>query len=113
MKLNKISLKKIDSVLEEDIEWTWWCEDYDLSKKEFKFIVDLILNENSDLKRNDIFIHWHAIVGEYCIYIKGKWSGYVDDWMIDGYKSFEDYYAFDNKEHHPILNIDNNFIYKK
>lgn len=96
MRLNKISLKEVDSILESDIEWIWWNESYDLSQTEFKFVCDLILAKDSTLRSSDIFIHWHAVVGEYCIYIKGVWSGYVEHWHFEGYESYEEYYAYDN-----------------
>lgn len=96
MRLNKISLKGVDSILESDIEWIWWNESYDLSQTEFKFVCDLILAKDATLKRSDIFIHWHAVVGEYCIYIKDVWSGYVEYWHLQGYESYEEYYQYDN-----------------
>lgn len=88
----KINIKEVDKILEMDIEWIWWQKDIDLSKKELKFVSDLIISENPDLKYSDIFIHWHEFVGEYCIYIKNKWSGYVEDWHFSGYSSYEAYY---------------------
>lgn len=66
----KINIKEVDKLLEMDIEWIWWQKDIDLSKKELKFVSDLIISENPDLKYSDIFIHWHEFVGEYCIYKK-------------------------------------------
>lgn len=88
----KINIKEVDKLLEMDIEWIWWQKDFDLSKTEFKFISDLIVSQNPDIKYSDIFIHWHAVVGEYCIYIKNKWSGYVEDWHFSGYSSYDECY---------------------
>lgn len=65
----KINIKEVDKLLEMDIEWIWWQKDFDLSKTEFKFVSDLIVSQNPDIKYSDIFIHWHAVVGESCIYI--------------------------------------------
>lgn len=53
----KINIKEVDKLLEMDIEWIWWQKDIDLSKKELKFVSDLIISENPDLKYSDIFIH--------------------------------------------------------
>lgn len=96
MKLNKMSLKEISELSNMDTEWIWWEESKDLSQTEFKFVTDLIISKEPELKRSDIFIHWHAVVGEYCIYIKNKWSGYVEDWHLAGYTSYEDYYQYHN-----------------
>lgn len=116
MKMNKLRREKIDYLINLDVESHWSNSAVcvpNLALMEFKCIADEIVKNDTNIKHSDIFISYHYNAAEYCIYIKDKWSGYVDEWLMDGYKSFEDYYAFDNKEYYPILNINNNFIYKK
>lgn len=37
------------------------------------------------VKFTDIKITYHCIEDEYCIYIKGSWSGYLDGWQEQGH----------------------------
>ena len=34
---------------------------------------------------NDIYIHWHNIVQEHVVYLKGKFAGYVDGFWQQGH----------------------------
>lgn len=114
--MNKIRREEIDYLINLDIESHWSnsaaCNP-NLALMEFRFVADEIVKNNSNIKYSDIFIDYHCNASEYCIYIKGKWSGYVEQWQIDGYKNHEDYYGFDNKDYYPILSISNNIMYKK
>lgn len=50
----------------------------DLSQtKEFKHVIEQAMKEDPTLTINDIYIHYHWEVCEYCLYLKGKWKGYV------------------------------------
>ncbi|HAM6152764.1 hypothetical protein WCU02_08725 [Klebsiella pneumoniae] len=94
MKINRAGIKNVDKLLEMDIGWIWWQKDVDLSKTEFKFVANLIVLKNPEIKYSDIFINWNSVTGEYGIYIKNKWFGYVEDWHFAGYASYEEYYNF-------------------
>ncbi|MCY9861406.1 hypothetical protein OTK49_02595 [Vibrio coralliirubri] len=41
--------------------------------------------EEANVKITDIEISYHSAVDEYCIYIKGNWSGYLDGWREQGH----------------------------
>lgn len=50
----------------------------DLSQtKEFKTITDVLLEKDPNLVPEDIYIHYHWAVDEYCLYVKNKWICYV------------------------------------
>lgn len=56
-------------------------------KNDFKWLYN---DKYQHVEWDDFLIHWHEYVGEYCIYINNKWSGYVDEFAI--YKSgFQNY----------------------
>ena len=43
----------------------------------YQDLVDEILRRDPDLKRSDIYMLDHDIVGEVCVHIKGKWVGWI------------------------------------
>lgn len=118
MKMNKLRREEIDYLINLDIESHWSnsaaCNP-NLALAEFKFVADQIVKNDPNIRHSDIFIDYHSTVGEYCIYIKDQWSGYIETWQIEQgeYESHEDYYGLDNLDFYPVLTIWNNFIYKK
>lgn len=34
---------------------------------------------------DDIYIHWHDMVGEHVVYLKGKFAGYVEGFWMQGH----------------------------
>lgn len=116
MKMNKLRREEVDYLINLDVESHWSNSAVcvpNLALMEFKFIADEIVKNNANVKYSDIFISYHYNAAEYCIYIKDKWSGYVEEWYVEGYKSHEDYYGLDNKIFYPILRLINNFVYKE
>lgn len=78
MKQNKKDLRKIhprDAYNEMD---------ENLALTEFRQEAHEIAN-TAQVKFTDIKISYHSVVDEYCIYIKGAWSGYLDDWVEQGH----------------------------
>lgn len=105
MKINKLNKKEIDYLIKIDVASHWSNQavcNPNLAEMEFKFVADEIVKNNPKIKYKDIFIDYHEVVSEYCIYIKGKWSGYVDEWYIEGYESYDDYYCFENMNYYPV-----------
>lgn len=94
---NKLSKKEIDYLINIDIESHWSnlaaCVP-NLAKMEFKHVADEIVKKSKgELKLSDIFIYWHVPVAEYCLEIKGEWSGYIQQFRIFGYRDHESYYG--------------------
>lgn len=63
-------------------------------KNDFKWLYN---DKYQHVEWEDFLIHWHDSVGEYCIYIKDKWSGYVDEFAIyksglQNYKRWNEYW---------------------
>ncbi|SOK58668.1 hypothetical protein [Yersinia phage fHe-Yen9-04] len=52
----------------------------DLSSEFSAYIAELSITD--DIKHSKIYIYWHYMVGEYCIEINNKWSGYVPEEFI-------------------------------
>lgn len=63
---------------EEEEYLKWRAEEEDVSQTIFASLTQALLAESPHLKACDIYIHWHSAVSEFCLYIKGKWSGYVE-----------------------------------
>ena len=94
---NKLRKNEIEDLINMDIESHWSnlsaCNP-NLAEMEFKHVADeIVKNSKGKIKHSDIFIYWHGPVAEYCLNIKGVWSGYVYDFQILGYKDHEDYYG--------------------
>lgn len=105
MKLNKLTRKEVDYLIKIDIRSHWSNQaacNPNLAEMEFKFVADEIIKNHPEIKYKDIFINYHYNAAEYCIYINGKWSGYVEQYHIEGYSSYEDYYGFENLNYYPI-----------
>ncbi len=105
MKLNKMNRKEIDYLIKIDIESHWSNKaacNPNLAEMEFKFVADEIIRNHPEIKYKDIFIDYHYDAAEYCIYVKGKWSGYVEQYYSEGYLSFDDYYRFENFKYYPV-----------
>lgn len=93
----KLRKEEIEYLVNIDVESHWSnlsaCNP-NLAEMEFKHIADeIVMKSNGKIKHSDIFIYWHAPVAEYCLNIKGKWSGYVYEFQILGYKDHEEYYG--------------------
>jgi hypothetical protein len=50
----------------------------------YQELVEEILDKSPDLKRSDIYMLDHDVVGEVCVHIKGKWVGYVNGFFYEG-----------------------------
>lgn len=75
----KLTLEDIDSHYEDSGD----CDDYHWDYHGPEPINNInrirkLISERDGIHENDIRITWCAPVVEYCIYIKDKWSGYVD-----------------------------------
>lgn len=106
MKINKLNKKEIDYLIKIDIASHWSNQaacNPNLAEMEFKFVADEIVKNNPKIKYKDIFIDYHEVVSEYCVYIKGEWSGYLEPHQVDGYNSYEGYYGFENMNNYPIM----------
>lgn len=33
---------------------------------------------------SDVRVYHHIFIGEWCVEVKGKWVGYVEDWEMEG-----------------------------
>ncbi|QAY01229.1 hypothetical protein ZPAH1_orf00213 [Aeromonas phage ZPAH1] len=77
--MSKLTLEEIDSHYESNGD----CDDYhwDYAGPEPKHNIDRVrklISNRIDVDESLIDITWCAPVVEYCLYINGKWSGYVD-----------------------------------
>lgn len=62
----------------EEVAYLKWGEDEeDLSQTIFTSLTQALLTTHPRLRACDIYIHWHPAVSEFCLYVKGKWKGYV------------------------------------
>ncbi len=60
-----------------------------------EYIIPLIVKENLEINKKDIRISWEGVIGEYCIYINKKWSGYIEWHHFEGLSENE-YYQYNN-----------------
>ena len=88
----KLTLKEIENSFYNIYEEHEYIKNVDLKATGMEYIIPLIVKENLEINKKDIRISWEGVIGEYCIYIKNKWSGYVEDWHFSGYSSYEAYY---------------------
>lgn len=64
-------------------EKNWWYSEY-LDEDgvgpypEHEEIWANFVAKDLQLPTKDVKVEWHGIVGEYCIWIQGKWSGYFN-----------------------------------
>ena len=49
----------------------------------YQEFIDEILRRDPTLKRDDVYMLDHEIVGEVCVHIRGKWAGYVDGFFYE------------------------------
>lgn len=77
--MRKNNAEHYDENMEKEEEKSLYEESKkDLSQtKEFKHVVEQVMKEDPTLTINDIYIHYHWAVCEYCLYLKGKWKDYV------------------------------------
>lgn len=59
--------------------------------------IDYLADKFPDASWGTTYVHWHPSVGEYCVYIEDKWSGYVPEEYIfkagfDHYKKWNEYW---------------------
>lgn len=76
--------------------------------------IEFIQDNSPEISVEMIYIHWHEMVGEYCIYIDGKWSGYVPEEYIfksglENYNRWKDYWS-DSDILHSTMEIINTNI---
>lgn len=60
---------------------SWWSVNEDDVLYEFKDYIELFIKVNN-LDRAHMNFYYHRVVGEICIEINGKWSGYFDNDLI-------------------------------
>lgn len=87
----KLSVEEAYKLMKEDDELVWAFDEHhqphtDYSKTIFRKEAHKIAKE-SNITVGEVKITYCAPVAEYCIYVNGKWSGYLD---VDG-TDYENY----------------------
>lgn len=91
----KLTLKEIENSFYNIYEEHEYIKNVDLKATGMEYIIPLIVKENLEINKKDIRISWEGVIGEYCIYINNKWSGYIEWHHFEGFSENE-YYQYNN-----------------
>ena len=91
----KLTLKEIENSFYNIYKEHEYIKNVDLKATGMEYIIPLIVKENLEINKKDIRISWEGVIGEYCIYINKKWSGYIEWHHFEGLSENE-YYQYNN-----------------
>lgn len=91
----KLTLKELEDNFYNIYEDYEYIREIDLKAIGMEYIIPLIIKENLEINKKDIRISWEGVIGEYCIYINNKWSGYIEWHHFEGFSENE-YYQYNN-----------------
>lgn len=91
----KLTLKEIENSFYNIYEEHEYIKNVDLKATGMEYIIPLIVKENLEINKKDIRISWEGVIGEYCIYINNKWSGYIEWHHFEGLAENK-YYQYNN-----------------